>query len=111
MEKINKDKSLSNYESLFNESINPETMENFWSKQMDEISWDKPPTKILDKSNAPFFKWFPDGKLNLCYNTLDRHINNKKGDTKAIIWESGYQKPTEIYTYNDLYKEVNKLYT
>ena len=109
MEKINKDKSLSNYESLFNESINPETMENFWSKQMDEISWDKPPTKILDKSNAPFFKWFPDGKLNLCYNTLDRHINNKKGDTKAIIWESGYKKPTEIYTYNDLYKEVNKL--
>ena len=64
--------------------------------------------KILDDSNPPFYKWFPDGKLNFCYNALDRHINNGLGDNKALIWESGYNYPTEIYTYNNVYRLVNK---
>ena len=109
MENLNSKNTLSYYEEQYNESINPETMEQFWSKHIDEIFWYKRPEKILDNSNPPFIKWFPDGKINLCYNTLDRHIKDNNGDIKAIIWESGYGKPTEILTYNELYREVNKL--
>ena len=73
-------KTLENYEKLYKESVDESTMEDFWKSQVDSIDWDTKPTKILDKSKAPFYKWFPDGKLNFCYNTLDRHIKNGFGD-------------------------------
>ena len=101
-------KTLENYEKLYKESIDESTMEDFWKTQVDAIDWDTKPTKILDKSKAPFYKWFPDGKLNFCYNTLDRHIKNGFGDNRALIWESAYSKNSVTYTYNQLYKEVNK---
>ena len=76
-------------------------MEKFWSKDLDEIFWIKRPEKLLDKSNPPFIKYFPNGKLNLCYNTLTRYIKNNNGDIKTIIWKNGYGKKIEILTYND----------
>ena len=57
-------KTLENYEKLYKESIDEKQMENFWSYFVNELVWNKKPTKILDKSNPPFYKWFADGKLN-----------------------------------------------
>lgn len=90
-------------------SIGKDTMEQFWKAEAELVSWFKKPTKIVDMSNPPFIKWFPDGEINMCYNCLDKHIEDGFGNNKAIIWESCYGQPTEIWTYNDLYKEVNKL--
>ncbi|MCQ2821440.1 MAG: AMP-binding protein, partial [archaeon] len=97
------------YAQIHKNSITPGSMETFWKEQAEEISWFKKPTKILDASNPPFIKWFMDGKLNMCYNCLDRHIEAGYGETKALIWESCYGQPSESYTYNQMYKEVNRL--
>ena len=101
-------KTLENYEKLYNESINEKQMENFWSYFVNELVWNKKPTKILDKSNPPFYKWFADGKLNFCYNALDRHVKAGLGNAKAIIGESAYGLEPQIIIYNELFILVNK---
>ena len=61
----------------------------FWSRLAREhLVWNKPFTKGLDDSNAPFFKWFEDGELNVSYNCLDRHLNTPTENKTAIIFES-----------------------
>ncbi len=77
----------------------------FWAKQAREhVLWQKPFTQILDESNAPFFKWFVDGKLNASYNCLDRHLNTQP-DKVAIIFEADDGKLTKI-SYRELHKRV-----
>ena len=62
--------------------------ESFWKEVSNDIFWFKKPTKILNKSNPPFFKWFEDGVTNTCYNAVDLHVQNGKGDKIAIIYDS-----------------------
>ncbi|HLB16225.1 MAG TPA: acetate--CoA ligase [Burkholderiales bacterium] len=82
--------------------------EGFWGRLAREhVLWSKPFTKILDESNAPFFKWFYDGELNASYNCLDRHLKIQP-DKVAIIFEADDGKVTKI-TYRQLYHEVCKL--
>ena len=82
--------------------------EGFWGRLAREhVLWSKPFTKILDESNAPFFKWFYDGELNASYNCLDRHLKIQP-DKVAIIFEGDDGKVTKI-TYRQLYHEVCKL--
>jgi len=82
--------------------------EGFWGRLAREhVLWSKPFTKILDESNAPFFKWFHDGELNASYNCLDRHLKSQP-DKVAIIFEADDGKVTKI-TYKQLYHEVCKL--
>ncbi|MBL8432305.1 MAG: acetate--CoA ligase [Dechloromonas sp.] len=83
--------------------------EGFWAKRAREmVSWKEPFTKILDESNAPFFKWFPDGKLNVSYNCLDRNVEGGLGDKVAIIFEADNGEATTI-TYKDLLAKVCKM--
>ncbi len=82
--------------------------EDFWLEKAKAIDWYNAPTKALDDSNAPFFKWFPDGTLNISYNALDRHVKTAKKNKLAYIWE-GEMGETRTYSYLQLYKEVNKL--
>ncbi|WP_455210102.1 acetate--CoA ligase [Kaarinaea lacus] len=82
-----------------------EDYEAFWSKlARDEITWQSPFNAVLDSSNAPHFKWFHDGKLNVSYNCLDRHLADK-GEKTAIIFE-GEQGDVEHITYNELHNRV-----
>ena len=82
--------------------------EGFWGRLAREhVLWSKPFTKILDESNAPFFKWFHDGELNASYNCLDRHLKSQP-DKVAIIFEADDGKVTKI-TYKQIYHEVCKL--
>ena len=107
MTKVQKNSEEEYYE-IHKKSISQDTYSGFWEEKAKKIDWEKFPKKILDDSNSPFYKWFPDGELNFCYNAVDRHIKNGLGENKALIWESGYNYPSEIYTYNDLFKIVNK---
>ncbi|HMU63126.1 MAG: acetate--CoA ligase [Nitrosomonas sp.] len=77
----------------------------FWSKLAKQhIMWHKPFTKILNDSDAPFFKWFEDGELNISYNCLDRHLRNQP-DKAAIRFEADDGKVTHC-TYRELYHQV-----
>ncbi len=79
--------------------------EGFWGRLAKEnLLWQKPFTKVLDESTAPFFKWFGDGELNVSYNCLDRHLNNQPNKI-AIIFEADDGAVTKI-TYKQLYHRV-----
>ena len=83
--------------------------EGYWGRRAQElIEWKKPFTQVLDESNAPFFKWFPDGELNVSYNCLDRQVNNGLGDKVAIIFEADNGDVTKV-TYSDLLGRVCKM--
>ena len=71
-----------------------------------KLTWFKEFDKTLDESNAPFYKWFVGGKLNVSYQCIDRHLKDKKNQV-AIIWEAD-DGSKKSYTYLDLYKETNK---
>ncbi|MCB2224728.1 MAG: acetate--CoA ligase [Actinobacteria bacterium] len=77
----------------------------FWQKQaLERVTWFKEPEVVLDDSEAPFFKWFSDGQLNVSYNCLDRHLETG-GDKVAYYWE-GEPGDTREITYRELYEEV-----
>ena len=82
--------------------------EGFWGRRAKELlDWKEPFTQVLDASNAPFFKWFADGKLNVSYNCLDRNVNNGLGDKVALIFEADGGEVARI-TYKDLLSRVSK---
>lgn len=77
----------------------------FWAKLAREtLQWKTPFTKVLDESNAPFFKWFEDGELNVSYNCLDTHLP-MQAEKVAIIFEADDGKVTKI-NYRDLHARV-----
>jgi acetyl-CoA synthetase len=91
------------YQALCDEA--ERDFEGFWGRLAREtLLWQQPFTKVLDESNAPFFKWFHDGELNASYNCLDRHLKTQP-DKTAIIFEADDGKVTRI-TYKDLYHRV-----
>ena len=74
------------FKKIYDQSIkNPE---KFWQEASNDIFWFKKPTKILNKSNPPFYKWFEDGVTNTCYNALDIHIDQGRGKKTALIYDS-----------------------
>ena len=79
--------------------------EGFWADLARELlSWKKPFTQVFDGSQAPFFKWFADGQLNVSYNCLDRHLEHNASKT-AIIYETDDGQVTPI-SYRSLYEQV-----
>ena len=83
--------------------------EGYWARLAREfVSWKKPFTKVLDESNAPFFKWFEDGTLNVSYNCLDRQVEAGLGNKTAIIFEADDGKVTKV-SYSELLAKVCRL--
>ena len=81
--------------------------EGFWAKLATELlTWQKPFTQTLCSKEAPFYKWFSDGEINISFNCLDRHLQNK-GDKTAILFEADDGTSTSI-SYKDLYSQVCK---
>jgi acetyl-CoA synthetase len=80
----------------------------FWAKQANRLSWATPFTEVLDWSEAPFAKWFADGKLNVAYNCVDRHVEAGHGDRVAIHWVGEPVDDSRSLTYSDLKTEVCK---
>jgi len=81
--------------------------EGFWGEVAEGISWSKKWDKVLDSSNAPFYRWFTGGELNTCYNALDRHVENGRGDQAALIYDSPVTGGTvKTYSYSQLRDET-----
>ena len=85
-----------------------EDSNKFWEKfARSEIDWFEPFQTVLNENNAPFFEWFPEGKLNITYNCIDRHIKNGNGKKIALVWE-GENGDSRTYRYLELQQEVCK---
>ncbi len=98
-------KNMCEYNDLVEEFKND--YEGTWAKfAKEKIDWFKPFDRVLDESNAPFYKWFLGGKLNVAYNCVDRHLKDKKNKA-AIIFE-GDNEDKRIITYRELAYEVSK---
>ena len=82
--------------------------EGYWSRLAREfVTWKKPFTKALNESNAPFFKWFEDGTLNVSYNCLDRNVERGLGDKTAIIFEADDGQVSRV-SYSELLAKVSQ---
>ncbi|UCM88886.1 acetate--CoA ligase [Streptomyces marincola] len=79
----------------------------FWAEQARRLSWETAPDQTLDWSNPPFAKWFADGRLNVAYNCVDRHVEAGHGDRVAIHFE-GEPGDSRAITYAELRREVSR---
>ncbi len=82
--------------------------EAFWAEAAEGITWTKKWDKVLDDSNVPFYRWFSGGELNTCYNCLDRHVEDGRGDQAALVYDSPVTGGTQrTYSYTELLHEVS----
>ncbi|MCA1785427.1 MAG: AMP-binding protein, partial [Desulfobacteraceae bacterium] len=79
----------------------------FWGPIAEECHWYKKWDKVLDDSNKPFYRWFVGGETNTCYNAVDLHVDEGRGDQAAIIYDSPVTDTITTYTYNDLKDQVS----
>lgn len=82
--------------------------EGFWLEAARDAVWVKPPERALDSSNPPFYRWFPGGQINTCYNALDRHVLEGRGDQAALIYDSPVTDTIQSFTYRKLLSRVAK---
>ena len=83
--------------------------EGFWMEQAGAVDWQIPPTRALDDSAAPFYRWFADGQMNTCYNAVDRHVEAGHGERAAIIHDSPITGTQQTITYSQLQDRVARL--
>jgi len=98
------DLSRSRFEHIYRRSI--DHPEEFWAEAAAEIDWVKPWDQVLDGSRAPFYRWFTGGRLNTCYNALDRHVERGRANQLALVFDSPVTAIVERYTYRELCDEV-----
>jgi propionyl-CoA synthetase len=76
--------------------------DRFWSRAATAISWIHKPGTVLDSTDAPFSRWFPDGTVNTCFNALDRHVVAGRGEQAALIYDSPVTGTRKEYSYTEL---------
>jgi propionyl-CoA synthetase len=82
--------------------------DGFWLEAANAIDWTTRPTRALDDSAAPFYRWFPDGQLNTCYNAVDRHVEAGAGKRTALIYDSAMIGVQQSFTYTELLDHVSR---
>ncbi|MCQ9208521.1 MAG: acetyl-coenzyme A synthetase, partial [Omnitrophica bacterium] len=97
--------SMKEYLDLYKKSIDDPI--SFWESVAGELSWFKKWDEVLNETEAPFYKWFINGKTNISYNCLDRHLGSATCNKAAIIWE-GEMGDQRTLTYSQLSREVNR---
>ncbi|KAJ2801309.1 hypothetical protein H4S07_004972, partial [Coemansia furcata] len=87
-----------------------EDPQGFWLQHaLELVDWDKKPEVAISKTEPDMLHkalWFPDGRLNVCYNAIDRHVESGRGDQVAVIYDSPVTDTVRKYTYNELLREV-----
>jgi propionyl-CoA synthetase len=83
--------------------------EGFWGAAAGAIDWESPPRTICDRSRQPFMRWFADGRVNACYNAIDRHVESGHGSQPALIWVSAMTGAEEIFTFAQVQERVARL--
>ena len=90
---------MTSYENDYQQSLqDPET---FWAKAAEGISWSKPWDRVLNSENPPFYRWFEGAEMNTCYNCLDRHVEEGRGDQDALIYDSPMTGQVVKFTYRE----------
>src|SRR6201981_738745 len=80
--------------------------EGCWGEAARDIDWYQAPPVVLDRSRPPFYRWFADGVLNTCFNAVDRHVRDGRGDQPALIYDSPVTRTRRTYTYAELREAV-----
>ncbi len=80
--------------------------EGFWGQAAQAIDWQQRWERVLDDTNPPFYLWFRGGKLNTCWNALDRHVANGRGDQAALIYDSPVAGEIRTFSYRELRDRV-----
>ncbi len=96
---------IQDYETLYKYSI--EKPEEFWAERANELEWYQTWDKVLDESQAPFYKWFAGAKTNIVHNCIDRHLKTARKNKLALIWE-GENGELRTFSYHALNREVSK---
>ncbi len=78
----------------------------FWGEAAEAVYWYKKWEKVLDDSRQPFYRWFVGGEVNTCYNALDLHVEQGRGDQPALIYDSPVTNSTKTFTYRELRDKV-----
>ena len=81
----------------------------FWEQAAQDVSWIEPPKVTLDDSNPPFYRWFVGGKINGCYNAVDRHVDAGRGAQTAIIYDSPVTETIAHISYAELQDKIAHL--
>ena len=81
---------------------------DLWRQAAEDIHWYTPPSEILEDSNPPFYRWYPDGVTNACYNALDIHVEQGRGDQAALIYDSPVTDTKCTYSYAELLDSVSR---
>lgn len=97
---------MPSYKEVFQKSINGPS--EFWLQAAKSVSWDIEPTIGVNTVHSPFNKWFEDGKINACYNALDYHVENGRGDQIAVIYDSPVTDSQRSISYREMRDDVAK---
>jgi propionyl-CoA synthetase len=82
--------------------------DGFWAEAAAAIDWDVPWTRVLDDRGAPFYRWFTGGRLNTCWNAVDRHVERGRGAQPALIYDSPLTGTRATLTYVELRDTVSR---
>ena len=82
---------------------------DIWEDAARDVYWYREPSQIIDTDRSPFNRWFPDGTTNACYNALDLHVANGRGDQTALIYDSPVTDSKLSISYGDLLQTVSRL--
>ena len=98
---------MSKYEEIFKSSLkDPNT---FWGNAAEDVKWIKKFDKVVHTDGPPFYKWFRGGKINTCYNALDRHVDEGNGDRTALIYDSAMINVKKKFSYKELRDKTAEL--
>ncbi|MGZ4428169.1 MAG: propionyl-CoA synthetase [Nocardioidaceae bacterium] len=95
---------MGDYHATYARSI--EDRNGFWAEQAGLVDWIRKPRQVLDDSTPPFYRWYPDGTLNTCYNALDRHVVAGHADRTALVYDSPVADTKASYSYAELLEKV-----
>ena len=83
-----------------------ERPEDFWAEAAAAIDWETRWDRVLDDTRPPFYRWFTGGRLNMCWNALDRHVAAGRGERTALIYDSPVAGTVASFTYRALRDRV-----
>ncbi|HWE24317.1 MAG TPA: AMP-binding protein, partial [Myxococcales bacterium] len=95
---------MAGYEQEYRRSL--DDPEGFWGEVAQDVRWTKRWDKVLDRSQAPLYRWFRGGELNTCFNAVDLHVEEGRGEQHALVWDSPLAGEVRKLTYRELRDEV-----
>jgi len=94
----------SRHDEVYGRSISDP--EAFWAEAAEDVHWFKTWDAVLDSSNKPFYRWYTGAEVNTCYNALDVHVDNGRGDQAALIYDSPVTDTIKTFSYRELRDKV-----